>query len=150
RIPPHGGALSLFTDRGEHTFPVAGVFYDYATERGTVLMSRSVYERFWDDRGLSSLAVYVGEGQSADAVADAVRAALAGTGLRVTPNRALRAQALRVFDRTFTVTQALRVLAVVVAFIGVWSALLALQIERTRELATLLVLGLTPRQLWGL
>src|SRR5262249_58746831 len=36
---------------------------------------------------------------------------------------------------------------VAVAFIGVWSALLALQVERTRELATLSALGLTPRQL---
>jgi putative ABC transport system permease protein len=32
----------------------------------------------------------------------------------------------------------------------VWSALLALQVERTRELATLLALGLLPRQLWCL
>jgi putative ABC transport system permease protein len=150
QIPPHGGILVLDTDRGEHTFPVAGIYYDYATERGTVLMSRVVYERFWDDRSLSSLAVYVGEGQSAAAVADALRAALAGTALQVTPNRSLRTQALKVFDRTFTVTRALRVLAVVVAFIGVWSALLALQVERTRELATLQVLGLTPGQLWGL
>jgi putative ABC transport system permease protein len=113
-------------------------------------MSRSVYERLWDDRGLTSLAVYVAEGGSATAVADALRAALAGTALQVTPNRSLRTQALKVFDRTFTVTRALRVLAVVVAFIGVWSALLALQVERTRELATLQVLGLTPGQLWGL
>jgi putative ABC transport system permease protein len=150
QIPPHGGSVVLHTDGGEHTFPVAGIYYDYATERGTVLMSRVVYERFWDDRSLSSLAVYVGEGRSADAVADALRAALAGTALQVTPNRSLRTQALKVFDRTFTVTRALRMLAVVVAFIGVWSALLAFQVERTRELATLQVLGLTPGQLWGL
>ena len=68
----------------------------------------------------------------------------------MTSNRSLRAQALGVFDRTFAVTQALRLLAVVVAFIGVWSALMALQVERTRELATLQALGLTGRQLWGL
>ena len=47
-------------------------------------------------------------------------------------------------------TEALRVLAVVVAFIGVLSALLALQVERTRELGTLRALGLLPGQLWGL
>jgi len=83
-------------------------------------------------------------------VADAVRRALAGRALRVVENHALRREALRVFDRTFAVTEALRLLAVVVAFIGVWSALLALQVERTRELGTLQALGLLPRQLWGL
>jgi putative ABC transport system permease protein len=150
RIPPHGGTVVLRTETGDRTFPVAGTYYDYATERGTVLMSRGVYERFWDDRGISSLGVYVEEGRSVAAVADALRSALAGTALQVTPNRNLRLQALKVFDRTFAVTQALRVLAVIVAFIGVWSALLALQVERTRELATLQALGLTPAQLWGL
>jgi putative ABC transport system permease protein len=65
-------------------------------------------------------------------------------------NRALRDQALVVFDRTFAITNALRILAVIVAFIGVLSALMALQIERARELATLQALGLTAGQLWRL
>jgi putative ABC transport system permease protein len=149
-IPARGGAVTLRTDRGDRVFPVAGIFYDYATERGLVLMRRDVYERFWDDRGVSSLGLYVAEGADLGTVADAVRAALPDRSLQVTPNRALRAHALRVFDRTFAVTDALRVLAVVVAFIGVWSALLALQAERIRELATLQALGLTPGGLWRL
>jgi putative ABC transport system permease protein len=149
-IPPRGGSVTLLTDRGARTFPVTGVFYDYATERGLVLLSRNVYERYWDDRGISSLGVSVAPGQPVEEVAGRLRTALAGTALQVTSNRSLRAQALRVFDRTFAVTESLRLLAVVVAFIGVWSALMALQVERTRELATLQALGLTGRQLWGL
>ena len=150
RLPPTGGAVELLTDRGPRTFPVAGVFYDYATEHGLVLMARNVYERHWDDRGVSSLGVYVAPGRSVEQVTRDLRAALAGTALMVTPNRALRDRALAIFDRTFAVTQALRLLAGVVAFIGVWSALVALQVERTRELATLEVLGLTPGQMWAL
>jgi putative ABC transport system permease protein len=96
------------------------------------------------------VAAYVADGHEPGRVAEAIRAALAGRDLRVVENRALRREALRIFDRTFAVTEALRVLAVVVAVIGVWSALLALQVERTRELATLVALGLLPRQLWGL
>ena len=150
RLPAHGGSLTLSTDRGPATFPVAGVYYDYATEQGIVLMAREVYERHWDERGRTSVAAYVAAGRDPTAVTDAVRRALAGHALRVVENRALRQEALRVFDRTFAVTEALRVLAVVVAFIGVWSALLSLQVERTRELGTLMALGLEPRQLWGL
>jgi putative ABC transport system permease protein len=150
RVPPQGGRVVLKTDRGEKSFPVAGVFYDYATEEGTVLMSRGVYERYWDDRGVSSIAAYVQDGRSVPEVVDAIRRALAGTALAVRENRGLRTQALRVFDRTFAVTESLRILAVVVAFIGVWSALMALVTERTRELATLQALGLTPRQLTAL
>ena len=150
QLPPRGAVVELLTDRGPRSFPVAGVFYDYATEEGLVLVSRNVYEELWDDRAISSLAVYVGTGHAVEDVVRRLREALAGTTLQVTPNRALRARALEVFDRTFAVTRALRLLAVVVAFIGVWSALLALQVERTRELATLEVLGLGEGQMWGL
>jgi len=150
RLPPRAGSLTLQTDRGPARFPVAGIYYDYATERGTVLMAREVYERHWDDRARSSVAAYLEPGRDPTLVADAIRTALGGRALRVTENRALRREALRVFDRTFAVTDALRLLAVVVAVIGVWSALLALQVERTRELGTLVALGLLPRQLWGL
>jgi putative ABC transport system permease protein len=41
----------------------------------------------------------------------------------------------------------LRLLAVVVAFIGVLSTLMSLQLERTRELGILRATGITPRQL---
>ncbi|HXY41923.1 MAG TPA: FtsX-like permease family protein [Vicinamibacteria bacterium] len=150
RLPRHGATVVLDTDHGRHGFPVAGVFYDYATEQGTVFISRDVYQRFWDDRGVSSLGLHLLPGASLDAVVAEARRAVAGSALLVTPNRALRRQALRVFDRTFAVTQSLRLLAVVVAFIGVWSALMAVQVERRRELATLATLGLTARQQWAL
>ncbi|MGE0453965.1 MAG: FtsX-like permease family protein [Vicinamibacteria bacterium] len=150
RLPGTGAAITLRTDRGPVRFPVVGVFYDYSTEEGTLRMSRAVYERHYDDRAVSSLAVYAAPTAEAAGVAEGVRAALAGTALQVIPSAVLKRQALRIFDRTFAVTNALRLLAVVVAFIGVWSALLALQAERTRELGTLQALGLTPPQLWAL
>jgi putative ABC transport system permease protein len=149
-IGSRGGQVVLRTERGDVAFAVAGIYYDYATERGTVLMAREVYERHWDDRARTSVAAYVADGHDPAEVAAALRRALAGTALTVVENRSLRREALKVFDRTFAVTEALRVLAVVVAFVGVWSALLALQVERTRELSTLRALGLLPRQLWGL
>ena len=140
-------SVTLDTDRGEHSFPVAGVYYDYATEHGTVLMHRDVYERHFDDRRISSVAAYLEDGADPDAVAERARDALGGRALIVAPSRALRRRALQVFDRTFAVTRALRLLAVVVAAVGVWSALLALQVERTRELGTLRALGATPAML---
>jgi putative ABC transport system permease protein len=52
-----------------------------------------------------------------------------------------------VFDRTFKVTEVLRVLAGIVAFLGILSALLAIELERARELSVLRTLGFTPRGL---
>jgi putative ABC transport system permease protein len=70
--------------------------------------------------------------------------------LFVRPNIALREDALAVFDRTFAITGALQILATVVAFIGVLSALLSLLLEKQRELGVLRAMGLTVRELWGL
>jgi putative ABC transport system permease protein len=70
--------------------------------------------------------------------------------LFVRPNQALRDEALVIFDRTFAITGALQLLATVVAFIGVLSALLSLLLEKQREMGILRAVGLTARQLWGL
>ena len=149
-LPARGAHVTLTTSRGPHDFPVAAVYYDYASDRGTVLMAREVYNQYWEDRAISSLGVFVSTGSAAGDAVATIRAALQGTGLEVRDNAAVRREALRIFDRTFAITAALRILAVVVAFIGVLSALLALQIERRRELATMQALGLTPRGLWVL
>ena len=47
-------SVRLRTDRGERDFPVAGVFYDYGSSAGVVVMGRRTYERFWDDRLVSA------------------------------------------------------------------------------------------------
>jgi putative ABC transport system permease protein len=149
-LPARGASITLQTDQGPHRFPIVAIYYDYSSDQGTILMSRDVYHQYWNDRGISGIAVYVTPNADVQQVADALRTALSGSALKVQVNRALRDQALNIFDRTFAITNALRILAVVVAFIGVLSALMALQIERARELATLLALGLTSRQLWQL
>jgi putative ABC transport system permease protein len=54
---------------------------------------------------------------------------------------------MAVFERTFRITDVLRLLSMVVAFIGVLSALMALQLERGKEYAVLRALGLTRGQI---
>lgn len=149
-LPVSGGQVEIATDRGSQVFSVVGVFYDYSSDQGVVLMSDTVYRRFWDDRAISSLGVMTAPGAPVSDVAQGVRRALEGTGLLVQENAAIRGQALAIFDRTFAITAALRLLAVMVAFIGILSALMALLLERRRELATLQALGLHPGDLWRL
>ncbi len=149
-IPSHGGSLTLITDRGPETFPVEAIYYDYATDRGTVLMSENVFLSRWEDPGVSSFGVFFKRGADLAQGEERIRTALAGTGLEVQANRAIRNRALEIFDRTFAITAALRLLTILVAFVGVMSAMMALLLERTRELATFQALGLTPGGVWKL
>jgi putative ABC transport system permease protein len=62
-------------------------------------------------------------------------------------NGDLRTQAVQIFDRTFAITYALEAVAVLVAVMGVAGALLALVIDRRRELGLLRYLGASSSQL---
>lgn len=135
--------------------PVLAVFRDYGSEAGTVLLSRNLYDAHWTDERLTSLAIFLdGSGASeeeAARIASRLReAAGPETPLVIRSNTELRERSLEVFDRAFEVTRVLRWLAFVVAFIAVLSALMALQLERRRELGVLRAQGMTPAQVWGL
>jgi putative ABC transport system permease protein len=146
-----GQAVPLRTDRGERDFPVGGIFYDYGSSAGVVVMSRRTYDRFWDDRRVSGVAIEAEPDVDLQHLMAALRErAGGGQEVVVRSNRALREASLEVFDRTFAITSVLRTLTVAVAFIGMLAALMALQLERAREIAVLRTLGLTPRQVWGL
>ncbi|MCH7653342.1 MAG: ABC transporter permease [Chloroflexi bacterium] len=146
-----GSTISLKTDTGDREFRVSGVYYDYANSRGAVMMSRNAYDLYWDDDGVSSIGLYASAGSDVDALVESLRG-VAGEGQSVIirSNASLREASLEVFDRSFAITSVLRVLAMIVAFVGVLSALMALQLERARELGVLRALGFTPGQVWGL
>lgn len=148
-ITPENAQITLLTDRGAHTFPIVGVYYDYSTDQGIALMADSVYRRFYDDPFITSIAVFLEPDADLNATLETIRAeALADTELLAQSNRSLRNGVFDVFERTFAITGALRMLAVVVAFIGILSALMALQLEQTRQYGTMRAVGMTPRQLW--
>lgn len=146
--------LTLVTGSGPRTFPVVGVIYDYASDQGGIWIGNEIYIDLWDDPAISTIAIFVEEGLSLeeiDLMVDQMQARFADQQrLSINSNRALRAGSIEIFDRTFAITAALRLLATVVAFIGVLSALMALQLERARELGVLRATGMTQRQMWQL
>lgn len=143
--------LQLRTDRGVHSFRVVGIFTDYGSDQGIVMMSRHTYDQWWQDVKISSLGVYAEPNVDVDRLVESLRR-LAGAEheVLIRSNRTLREASLKIFDRTFTITTVLHLLTTVVAFVGVLSALMALQLERARELGVLRATGCTPGQIWGL
>jgi putative ABC transport system permease protein len=152
-------------------FPVLGIFRDYGSEMGTVMVARTAWDRLLDreagtlsgdaeragDAGpgdVTSLALFLDPAVARDATSvERLMAELrrvAGAPVEIRSNRELRRLTLEVFDRTFEITRVLRLLAFVVAFIAVLSALMALELERGRELGLLRATGMTPGQTWGL
>lgn len=143
-----GERLKIPTDEGEKTFQVAGIYYDYVSDIGTVLMSLKNYRQFWDDHRISGASVMLAEGYDAQAGMAAIRTVMnPGEEILLRSNKALLDTTVEVFNQTFMITNVLRLLAIVVAFIGVLSSLMALQLERRREQAVLRANGVTPKEI---
>lgn len=146
------GAAGTGTGAGSAgRFVVAAIYQDYASDVGTVMISLDGYRRTWRDERVSGVGLFVAHADSVAVVMRRIDALLTtGDEVVVRSNRELRERSIEIFDRTFAITNVLRLLTVLVAFIGVLSALMALQLERSRELGVLRAIGLTPGQLWRL
>ena len=145
-----GSTVRLSTADGDKDFRVAGIYYDYgSTGKGRVMMSRAAYVRHWGDDRYSGVAVDTAKGVSVDELIARLDSAIGSDqGVVIRSNADLKAVALEVFERSFAITNVVRILAVLVAFIGVLGALMAIQLERSVEFGTLRVIGFTPGQVW--
>lgn len=142
-----GLTYTLVTEEGLYAFPVLGIYQDFSSPQGTVVIGLDTYERLWHDNQISNLAAYIESDADIARVVAGIKVAVAERRLIVQSNRELRESALEVFDRTFAITSALNLLATLVAFIGILSALMSLQIERKREIGIMRSNGLTRWQL---
>src|SRR5437660_628774 len=141
-----GDSLTLSLGQTRASFRIADVYYDYASERGSILMDRKTMLRYLPDPAPSNLAIYVSSDAQMGVVRAEIEKAVAGHCVLMFSNRDLRDEAIRIFDRTFAITYALEAVAVIVAVMGIAGALLALVIDRRRELGLLQFLGAATRQ----
>ena len=141
-----GDDITLPLGSAQVTFHVVDVFYDYGSEKGLIVVDRSTMLRYLPDSAPSGIAVYAAPGANVDEVRKNVEKAAAGRNILIFTNRNLRAEAIRIFDRTFAITYALELVAVIVAIIGIAGALLTVVIDRRRELGLLRFLGASVSQ----
>lgn len=150
-IPLENGYLDLKTNLGMVRFPIVGTYFDYASTSGTVQMALDVYQKYWNDRSISAIGIHIKSGVDAATFTNQlIKEMPTQQLLEVRPNENLRKDVMVVFDRTFAITRALQLLAIIVAFIGILSALGLLQFERQREMGIIRALGLTNREVWSL
>jgi putative ABC transport system permease protein len=142
-----GDTITLALGEARANFRIIDVYYDYASERGYILMDRDTMLHYLPDPTPSNLAVFVAPGINVEEVRKDIVEAAAGRHILIFSNRDLRSEAMRIFDRTFAITYALEAVAVVVAVMGIAGALLALVIDRRRELGLLRFLGASVSQI---
>jgi putative ABC transport system permease protein len=150
-----GDTVTITTPTGPAAVPVEGIFYDYATDGGKMVMDRAWYQRQWHDDRVTVYSVYVAPGADSEQVRQSIVTHVAGLdGMTLPPlvirNHELRQEILDIFDRSFVLTYVLEAIAVLVAVLGIVNTLVTAVLERRREFAALRAIGASTRQVEGL
>ncbi|HEX5054246.1 MAG TPA: FtsX-like permease family protein [Planctomycetota bacterium] len=143
-----GDALTVATERGAAVLPILAIYRDYGNERGEVLAGKAWFDAHLRG-GITALALETKPGTDVDASLAELRAraaAAAEQDVGIRSQRELRLGSLAIFDRTFAITGVMRLLCLLVAFFGIYSAFATLQLERGAEVGLLRCLGARPRQ----
>jgi putative ABC transport system permease protein len=143
----NGDVLQIPTPQGDKPFRITAIYYDYASDRGVVVMDRSSFRKYFGDLPPSGVAAYLRPGADPERVRGEMLDMLdEGQRAFIYSNRTLRNEILNVFDSTFAITYALELIAIAVAMLGVAGTLLTLVLERRRELSLLRLTGADRRQ----
>ncbi|MDX2504220.1 MAG: FtsX-like permease family protein [Gammaproteobacteria bacterium] len=134
------------------SFRIVGIYYHYGSEHGVINMSRTTYNRYWQDRKLQALGVYLSDEilhnrSRQELFEQQLQKLISGRSLQFVSRQTVHKKSLMIFDRTFNITNVLKLLVILVSFVGILSALMAIELERSREFAILRATGLTGKQL---
>ncbi|MDP0501400.1 MAG: FtsX-like permease family protein [Verrucomicrobiota bacterium JB022] len=140
-----GDVIEMPTPSGPQQIWLRGVVSEYGNDRGSVVVPRATFEQWFGTAQVFNLSLHLHDPATAAEFAEELR--LAYPGLEIRSNAALRQTVLRVFRQTFAATEALQILGVSLALVGLALGLVSILRENQGTLRTLHVLGASRRQL---
>jgi len=144
-----GSELPIQTPKGQVAFEVLGVFSDYTSSQGYIMVPRPIFEKYWDINGITAMSIILPESKEVEEAVQEINklASDFDQQLLIRSNQSLRNDVLVVFDRTFAITNSLRFITTIVSFIGILSATLIILIDRRREFGILKSIGMRKSEL---
>jgi putative ABC transport system permease protein len=139
--------VELVTPSGKIDFKVIGVYVDYSSDVGSVLLDRALYKKYWRDELLDAFDLWLEPGADQQQIIQTIRTNYGEPyQLFISTHRELRETVVRIMEQSFVVNYAVEIVAVVVAIFSVINTLLASILDRTREIGVLRAIGATQAQ----
>ena len=140
--------FDILTDTGLKSFTVRGIYYDYSSTSGIAMVSKQVYDNYWNNSKVTSLALYLNDSQNSEVVFNKLLDRFdTDWDLQIISSKKLNNASMEIFDKTFEITFVLRSISLIVAFIGILGAISAIILSRAREFSILKSIGFTNNQL---
>jgi len=142
-----GDIVELPTPSGLARFKVLGVYIDYSSDSGSVLIDRSLYKKIWGDELVDAFDLWLAPGADQEGISRKIKEDYGDQyQLFVSTHRELRDAVVDIMEQTFVVNYAVEIIAVIVAIFSVINTLLASVLDRTREIGVLRAIGATQVQ----
>jgi putative ABC transport system permease protein len=142
-----GDRVAIGTNLGTRQFRIAGVFVDYTSDIGSVLMERRLYVSAFLDARVDTYELYLRKSADTEQVRRRINAQFGENhDLFVLTNGELRAEVNQTTGQVFSLVHALELVALIVAVLGIINAQLASVLERVREIGVLRALGMRRAQ----
>jgi putative ABC transport system permease protein len=137
-----GETVEIPAPQGAIRLPIVGILVDYSDQQGTILIDRTVFERYWRDDTVNALRVYLGPGAQTMEVKRRILERYAGERqVFVLTNAELKAYIIRITDQWFGLTTVQIAVAVLVAILGIVNTLTVSITDRRREIGVLKAVG---------
>lgn len=146
-----GDSVAFSTPKGIKNIKISAIYYDYSSEMGHISLDYKLFTQLWENYKISGIGIYLKQGANPNEVRYLANALFQNqNNIVIRLNSELRNYSVEIFDRTFLVAGLLHILSVIVAFIGIFSALMSIQLEKEKEMAILRATGLVPWQMFRL
>ncbi len=141
------GDFLTVDELADSKWQVLGVYYDYGNQYNQIIMSHSNWIKEFTGQGNVGLEVHLAGGADAESLTTRLDSYYHLPPERVFDNSSLRDQAMRIFDRTFTIADTLGKLTLVVGVFGIFFATVAGEMSRQRDVALLRCFGMSAKEL---
>lgn len=141
-----GDYVDLAGDLGQG-WQVVGVYYDYGNPYNQVLLSHRNWLYAFAGGGSVALGAVLNEGVNPMGLKRRMESVFRIDSERIFDNSHIHKQAMRVFDRTFSIADTLGNITLVIAVFGIFFATIAGEVSRQKHISLLRCLGLSGREL---
>ena len=141
-----GDRVAVPTATGAWPLEIAAVYADYGNPKGQLSVNVDALRANFPDTPRTRFGLRVTPG-AASSVVTAIRERFALDERSLADQVTLKAESLRIFNRTFAVTAALNAFTLGVAGVALLTSLMTLSQSRLPQLAPLWALGLTRRRI---
>jgi putative ABC transport system permease protein len=144
-----GDRIEVAAPGGNWTLEVVGIYADYGNPKGQVAVNFASLTRRFPEIPQTRLGLRVAPA-AVPALISALQDKFGLDGRNLLDQATLKAESLRIFNRTFAITAALNVFTLGVAGIALLTSLLTLSNSRLPQLAPLWAIGITRQRLAGI